>query len=61
MLVYHGYPGILLAGSSLFHMMGDPQAAPLGTIRMSVRIKVLADFGHLGIRDSDTTKVTKFD
>ncbi len=54
-LVSHRYPGVLLAGSSLSCMLGDQRAWPLGTIRTSVRIKVLADFGYLGIRDSDTT------
>ncbi len=48
-LVSHGYPGVLLARSSLSCMAGDPQAWSLGTAESFVQIKVLADFRYLGI------------
>ncbi len=59
MLVSHRYQGVLLAGSSLSRMLGGKLARwPLGTVESSVRAKVLADFGYVGIRDADTTTST---
>ncbi len=41
MLVSHRYPGVFLTGCSLSCLSGDQRAWPLGTVRSSVRIKVL--------------------